>query len=641
MTQQKKDEGKIPMSSRLIHQLSQGTIQGPIDAIIELVTNSEDSYTRSGSYDDIEILFKVLRKPEKKRKAVLGVRDEAEGMTYTKLLDSLEFGSKGSGQKAGSRIRGFLGRGMKEAILGLGRGYVITRKGEEISSAQVFFDDKKEPRYIMLQNPPLPPIVSMLREHTSFTVPKSRGTIVFVSIEREMGIPQKESLKAQIQNHYALRKILTRPGRKVKLFYRDQNNKQQTWTLKYEVPETQLVLDKELDLDYHGERAHLTVYESEEILDKERPGNLQFSKAGILITSEDVVLDNRLFAYQNDRAAYYFHGEISVPYFARQFEKDEFPALSMQRSGLDPRHDIYKALDRVCTRELAPFIERKRAELAGPSVPRIPEARRKQMEDICKILNDLTADLEFEAPMAGPGGGIRSEGPSGLTIVPGYVIVYPDQIRALSVYAPKPSPDDSGGSAFIGLEGKGVLAVDSAVYLSPVKECTNTLYGYFRVRGELLGHKATAKVTFRDMAAFSTIEVKLEERRGRKKKTRSDRVGPFRGIDFAVDPNPLQPVEYHKESGIIRIYVRFPFVKLYIGDGGSGLERPESRAILAELVGEAFCMQMARAGIDAGKISVLRGAEIEAFENAFNAQRLVVMKRIHEEVERILALAST
>jgi hypothetical protein len=639
MTKQKKDEGVIPMSSRLIRQLSQGTIQGPIDAIVELVTNSEDSYTRLKPYGDIEILFRVLKKPEKRRKAVLGVRDEAEGMTYNKLLESLEFGPRVSGQKAGSKIRGFLGRGMKEAILGLGRGYIITRKGEEISIADVFFDESNEPRYRIWQNPPLKPIRSMLRKHTSFTIPKTNGTIVFVSIEREVGIPQRENLRSQILNHYALRKILMRQGRKVRLFYRDQKNEQQTWTIKYEIPATKVVLDKDLDIGYGEENAHLTVYESEEILDKERPGNLQFSKSGILITTEDVVLDNRLFAYQNESAAYYFHGELSVPCFARQFEKDDFSSLSMQRNGLDPRHEIFKALEKTCNRELAPLIEKKRIELAGPSAPRIPDARQKQLENICKILNDLTADFEFETPNMGQGGAARNGGPPSVTIIPSYVVVYPEQVRALSVYAPRSSDHDTGDSAFISLEGSGVSLVDSSIYLSPVKDSEKTLYGFFRVRGELLGHKVTAKASFRGMVALSTIEVKREERRGRKKRTRSERAGPIKSIDFDTDPNPLLPVEYHKESGVIRIYVRFPFVKLYIGDGGSGLERPESRAMFAELVGEAFCRHIARTCIELGKYQVLRGDEINAFEKAFNDQRLVVMRRIHEEVERILALA--
>lgn len=640
MTESKKDEGVIPMSSRLIKQLSQGTIQGPIDAIVELVTNSEDSYTRLSKNGDIEILFRVLKKPEKRRKAVLGVRDEAEGMTYKKLHESLEFGPRTSGQKVGSKIRGFLGRGMKEAILGLGRGYIITKKDGDVSSAEVYFEEHDEPRYRILQNPPLKPIRSRLRDHTGFRIPRMSGTIVFVSIEREMGIPQKENLKSQIQNHYALRKILARPGRKVSLHYRDQKNEQQSWSLKYEIPETQRVLDKDLVLPYEGVNAHLTVFESAQILDKERPSSLQFSKAGILITSEDVVLDNKLFAYQNESAAYYFHGEISVSHFASMFARDDFSSLNLQRSGLDIRHDIYKAIENVCNRELSPLIEKKRRELAGPSAPKLPEARRRQMENICKILNDLTTEFEFDALATGAGGPGHDGGPLTLTIIPSYVVVCPEQVRALSVYAPKSSENDTGGSAFIGLEGNGVGLVDSAIQLSSVKNSPNTLYGYFRIRGELLGHKATVKVTFRDKAALATVNVKKEERRGRKKKTRNDRVGPFKGIDFSADPNPLLPVEYHRESGMIRIYVRFPFVKLYIGDGGSGLERPESKTMFADLVGEAFCRHVARTSIERGKLEVLRGYEIDGYEKAFNDQRLVVMRRIHEEAGRILELVA-
>ena len=286
------------------------------------------------------------------------------------------------------------------------------------------------------------------------------------------------------------------------------------------------------------------------------------------------------------------------------------------------------------------MIQKKREELAGPSAPRIPDTRRRQMEDVCKVLNDLTADFEFELPAEGLGGGAQGEGPATLAIVPSYVVVYPEQVRALSIYAPRSSNNDAGENAFLDIEGEGVSVIDSSVRLSPVRDLSNTLYGFFRARGELIGHKVTVKASFRGMVAFSTIDVRKEERRGRKKKSCSNRVGPFKGIDFSPDPNPLVPVEYHKESGFIRIYVRFPFVKLYIGDGGSGLERTESKAIFADLVGEAFCRYVARAGIESGKYELLRGYEIDAFEKAFNDHRLVVMRRIHEEVGRILELAS-
>ena len=125
---------ELEVDHRVILQLAQGTIKGPFQAIVELVTNSEDSYIRMGNFGDLGIFVKSVPG----RGDVLGVVDSAEGMDRGQLDAAIVFGKRGSGQKQGSGIRGYFGRGLKESILGLGEGEVFSVRNGILSHVRIF-----------------------------------------------------------------------------------------------------------------------------------------------------------------------------------------------------------------------------------------------------------------------------------------------------------------------------------------------------------------------------------------------------------------------------------------------------------------------------------------------------------------------
>ena len=104
----------IPKPSRLIKQQAEATIQNLIDAVVELVTNSDDSYIRLESEEkkhtgQIEI---YVSREKGGRVKEFYIKDFAEGMSKEDLEKAIAYGEEISGFIEGKSVRGLLGRGL-------------------------------------------------------------------------------------------------------------------------------------------------------------------------------------------------------------------------------------------------------------------------------------------------------------------------------------------------------------------------------------------------------------------------------------------------------------------------------------------------------------------------------------------------
>jgi len=132
------------IDARISLQMSHATIRYLYDAIVELVTNSDDSYKKmegdsTGGEGEIRIRVRRLKGGRCER---LEVIDSAEGMDKEKLEKSLIFAGETSGFEEGKSVRGLFGRGLKEAIIALGKGEIFSIKDDKLSIAEVWIDKK-------------------------------------------------------------------------------------------------------------------------------------------------------------------------------------------------------------------------------------------------------------------------------------------------------------------------------------------------------------------------------------------------------------------------------------------------------------------------------------------------------------------
>ena len=81
------------------------------------------------------------------------VSDEASGMGFSDLRKAIEFSGETSGFKEGRSVRGFFGRGLKESIIALGRGEILTLKDKMLCKAEIYYEEQEKDAKYKLYDP--------------------------------------------------------------------------------------------------------------------------------------------------------------------------------------------------------------------------------------------------------------------------------------------------------------------------------------------------------------------------------------------------------------------------------------------------------------------------------------------------------
>ena len=195
---------------------AKGTIKSILDATVELVTNSDDSFKKIDEEErrtyNAEVQIFVSRKKGGHCKN-LTIVDNAMGMEKDDLLKAIEFAGRTSGFERGLKVRGFFGRGLKEAILALGEGLIISYKNNKLIGVRIW-EDKGTPYYEEIIDQ------SILRNmFARYKFIANSGTIVSIEVKNDFRIPSLVTFESQITNHYQLRDINTNPQLQVKLTF--------------------------------------------------------------------------------------------------------------------------------------------------------------------------------------------------------------------------------------------------------------------------------------------------------------------------------------------------------------------------------------------------------------------------------------
>jgi hypothetical protein len=261
-------------------------------------------------------------------KNAITVLDFAEGMS-SKIMDECvgTYGAEVSGFSRGCPVRGFYGRGLKEAILGLGSGKIVSMRNgflHECSLSEGGLYVRRERRR------------ASLSDYLDLGIPCNRnGTKIVIQLTKVKKLPRFEWIKHNLSNHVSLRDIMQSPRRRVIL-----TDGQRSEILNYKPPRGKLVLRARAIL-IPGLEATLdvTVYKSDRPLNQEgytRDG-------GLLIKSRNAIHDATLFKFDYDPYAANLFGEVRCDYIEELMAKGEL-VVGDKRDGLGSHHPFTKAL---------------------------------------------------------------------------------------------------------------------------------------------------------------------------------------------------------------------------------------------------------------------------------------------------------
>ena len=404
--------GKIKAADRDTVRSIKTAMQGSvIRAIVELITNSDDSYKRlEGDNEPHKGIIEVLYKKEGYR-GLFAVRDSAAGMSREDVEEGFEtYGELTSGMKAGKSVRGYFGHGAKDALAGMLNGRFYTFKDNQFVMCKLFIE-KGAVWYDYTE--PMPATPKIRSEHKV----DGNGTIAYFEADpsKDIKVPRFETVHEELANNYLLRKIMLNPKRKVLLINEDDGK---TRPLNYRMPEGKEILPEKFSIPYDNETfpIHVSIWRAEKG-DLTQDGDDRMGGL-LLVDEEDAVLGISLFKYDNEPLAARFFGQVTIGKFRKLLKKEE-PVLSEARDGLVTRHPFCKVLIPEIEKRIDKEIKEEKLRRQREDQSKIDREETRRYKNAFNILNEI-AEIEAQ-PVINLGGKLTDqleEPPDGFCLYP-------------------------------------------------------------------------------------------------------------------------------------------------------------------------------------------------------------------------------
>lgn len=601
---------KLQYADRVaIQQADQAIRKDVMRALVEIITNANDSYSRleqSGETASGEMIIEVRRKHNN---SVIRVRDFAEGMT-DKRMDKVvgTYGEATSGLKEDQHVRGMWGRGLKDSIFGLGYGHVRSFKGTRFYSCSLLL--KQGVPTFELDDPK--PATKELRE--KYGIPEGNGTLIEIIVSRDdVKMPQYNNLRNYLQRHFELRPIMSSPNRKIVLRDMASAGKvRQEHELGYRSPIGEAVLKETLQIEGYPAEAKVEVHRSHIQLST-RGEEGDYADGGLLVISRDIVISLTMLKFENDPYAGYFYGSIQCDYLHDLLKNDE-PVLTATRDGINWTHPFAKALKLAVEAKLEPLIQAEREHAVQDEQTKLDKKLRKKLDRALHELNTIAVtELREQRDTERK----RIELPeSGMGFFPERMYVQTGQTATLVLRAAVSDGGKTNSTATIISSSAEVIVATPLVTFKPHKTEPNILEARVKVEGRQVGGEGTVTAYLGRNRAQAVVQVHSKKEAIPSPPMRGSNA-LFTDIRFDDRTDPRQRVYYDRVNSSIIIATAAPSVKIYL-DANNRLDTSvQGQVLLAELITEAVCREIAREGVEKGRFLVLEGAEADAIQNHF------------------------
>ncbi|HHW63927.1 MAG TPA: ATP-binding protein [Rhodocyclaceae bacterium] len=348
----------IPVDQRVI-DIDSRRFASIEKALVELITNADDSYARL-ERAGVAVTGRVRVQYERHRHgALLTVADQAEGLPFDKACAILSYGGAHSllaqGMAGG---RGYFGRGLKQAIFGLGSGWLETIHDGRLARIELFrgedgaylYDDGGHDREVTDAD----------RERLG--IPANGTRVAIVVDSPQASIAQFGALVHALANNIYLRDVLVR--RHVEVAHlKDGTEVERSPRVQFEEPPSIVLLGPELPGQFQYEHQSwpftLTLKRA---LDAELTPRGDERTSGLLVLSGTAVLDCQFFDYENQVGTEYLFGTVRCPALVEKLAEGE-AVISDERAGLNPKAPIVAALSRAVSRLIAPHVQAEQDKL--------------------------------------------------------------------------------------------------------------------------------------------------------------------------------------------------------------------------------------------------------------------------------------
>ncbi len=625
----------LPVDQRIIDIDSQrfASIE---KALVELVTNSDDSYSEL-EQAGIGVAGSIhIRYERHDNGAVLTVADQAAGMTLARLRSILTYGGAHSDLSAGgSTGRGFFGRGLKQAVFGLGHGWIETVRDGRFSRVDLFRNESGSYVYDDQDGDRLADFGDYVRLGLE---PGGNGTRVTIVVDNpQVNLPYFRSMVATVSNNFYLRDILVR--RRLAMVNGNLPRKRAALTpLRYEEPPSEDLLGPHLvgSFAFQNRSFDFTLTLRKAAAELILRGDERSS--GLLVVSGTAVLDCQFFRFEGQMGTEYLYGTVTCPGLIAMLAAGR-PVISDEREGLNLKDPFVAAFADAVSEMVEPVVESERLRLSHVDHASTSRRTESLIQQVLRRMSQVAVDdLGIVLP-PGPGTGSYGPFPTGRPALlrfstPFYyrpagqqfrVTLLVDRARLLDEVLIHVTPDLPG-----------TIAIDpdalqlTAGSLPPDGRFVWTLVGSEdgakgRLRVSAGPASATCEIVIAAGASRHTPHPHTEART-RTPWDQDNTTDLFAGYELRNLDNDIDRAIYSPAERLVVVNTEAPTVRLYID--GQGHFRDAARLLLAELLLDVIAGELARRYVD----RTMQKGDLDAYHQA----KHTFVRRYGLEIHRIM-----
>lgn len=329
-------------------------------ALVELITNSDDSYARQEKAG-AQVSGRILVQYERHRRgALLSVTDEAEGMPFDKACFILSYGGAHSPLAQGiGGGRGYFGRGLKQAIFGLGYGWLETIHEGRLSRIELFRGESGDYLY---DDDAGQDRAATAADRERLGIPDN-GTRVAIVIENsQVNISQFASLVQSLADNFYLRDVLAR--RHIEVVHLKKGREiERSGRVRFVEPPSMLLLGPNAEGQFqYGKEIYPFTLTLKRALGVELVHRGDERTGGLTVVSGTAVLDCQLFDYENQVGTEYLFGTVCCPALLEKLGQG-IAVISDERAGLNPKAPFVAAFYKAVSKMIAPYVMAEKEKL--------------------------------------------------------------------------------------------------------------------------------------------------------------------------------------------------------------------------------------------------------------------------------------
>ncbi len=600
---------KLQYADRVaLQQADQAIRKDVLRALVEIITNSNDSYSRledKGHKVGGEIMIDVWRKH---KNSIIRVRDFAEGMDDTRMDKVVgTYGEATSGMKEDLHVRGMWGRGLKDAIFGLGYGYVNSIRNETLYRSSLLL---KEGVPTFDLDEPTPATEELRAKHG---IPEGNGTVIEIVVSREdVKIPQFENMRNYLQRHFELRTIMANQSRLIILRHLTGSDKvKDEHVLSYKPPKGEMVLDEQFEIEGYPASARLQLLRSNIQLST-RGEEGDYADAGLLVISQGTVISLTMLKFENDPYASFFYGSLECDYLHDLLKNDE-PVLTATRDGINWSLPFAKALKQSVESRIEPLVQIEREHAIQDEQIKLDKQLRKKLDKTVRELN-VIASSELSERRTSDG---KPEPPqSGLEFAPVRMYVQTGQLVTLTLRAHLSEKIHNGATVFVVSNNPEVDVLTPKIKIEATKDHPHIGIAKIQVEGKQVGNEGIVTAYMGDQKAQAVVQVRSRKEEVEDTQPKKHH-GLFNDIRFDDRMDPRQRVYLDRVNSTIVVATAAPSVKRYLDSQHRLDTSTQGQVLLAELITEAVCREIARQGVESGRFLAPEGSEADAIQSHF------------------------